>query len=216
MSEVKLPTNVPNLSGTQKATTKNKVKKSAKKGAKTGAKTPAASKASEQQTTPLFATFPQLAAGDIDQKMLVDILKKLEVDLFGSELSSQTSVIKTDQDVIKDLSKSNQKKLADMLKSVEKKKSSGLIGKIFGWIGAALGIILGTVLAIVSFGTGATAAGVLIAVSVALAVTLIILSTTGGMDKMMNALAKPIAQMFEDFGMDPKKRSKQLKLLRKF
>jgi hypothetical protein len=159
----------------------------------------------DDQSSPLFATFPQLASPAIDQKMLVDIIKKLEVDLFESQMSGETEVVKANQDSIQDLAKTNQKKLADMLKKLDKKKHAGLIGKIFGWIGAALGVVLGVVLAVVSFGTGAVAAGALISMSVALAVTLVILSSTGAMNKITEGLAKPIAKMLENFGVDSKK-----------
>ena len=173
---------------------------------------PPPAQAGKAATSPLFATFPQLAESGIDQKMLVDILKKLEADLFEGQLSSESSVIQTDEKEMKDLSKHNQKLFADMLKKVEKQKHTGIIGKVFGWIGAALGVVLGAVLAVVSFGTGATAAGALIAVSVALAVTMVILSASGGMSKMVNAFAKPLASAFEAFGMDAKaaKRAAQI------
>lgn len=171
---------------------------------KTGAPTPR-SAPNKKASNPLFSTFPQLALPSIDQKQLVDILKKLEVDLFENQLSSETAVIETDQDQIKELTKNNQKRLADMLKKIEKKKHTSLVGQIFGWIGAVLGVVLGAVLAVVSFGTGSAVAGTLIALSVALAVTMVVLSATGGMDKMVAGLAKPLAKMFESFGMDAKK-----------
>lgn len=153
----------------------------------------------------LFATFPQLALPQIDQKMLIDILRKLEVDLFQSQLLGENEVILTEKDQIENLNKINQKNSIEMLKKIEKKNHSALVGKIFGWIGAALGIILGGILAVVTLGAGSGIAAALITASLALAVALVIMSASGGMEKMTAALAKSIAKMLENFGVDSKK-----------
>ncbi len=159
---------------------------------------------SSNKTSALFETFPQLAQADVDQKMLVDILKKLEVDLFQNELNSEGLVIKIDEDQLQNLTKTNQKKFGDQLKKIEDRNNASVWSKVFGWLGAILGVVLGVVLAIVSFGTGATAAGVLITASVVLAVVMVIMTSTGAMEKMTQGLAKPLEDMLTAFGVDAK------------
>ena len=161
----------------------------------------------------LFNTIPELAVPNIDQRVLAAILKKLGVDFFQSALAGETETIKFDQTRLQTLAKENQKKLADMLKKVEKQKKAGILGKIFGWIAAAIGTILGSVFAVVSFGSGAALAGTLIAASVTLAVSLVIASSTGGMEKLVDALAKAFAGAFEAFGMDHKKAMRVSKIM---
>ena len=169
--------------------------------------------ASEAEDQLLFNTIPELAVPNIDQRVLAAILKKLGVDFFQSALAGETSTIKFDQTRLQTLAKANQKKLADMLKKIEKQKKAGILGKIFGWIAAAIGTILGSVFAVVSFGSGSALAGTLIAVSVTLAVSLVIASSTGGMEKLVDALAKAFAEAFEAFGMDHKKALRVSKIM---
>ena len=169
--------------------------------------------ASDAEDQLLFNTIPELAAPNIDQRVLAAILKKLGVDFFQSALAGETSTIKFDQTRLQTLAKANQKKLADMLKKIEKQKKAGILGKIFGWIAAAIGTILGSVFAVVSFGSGSALAGTLIAVSVTLAVSLVIATSTGGMEKLVDALAKAFAEAFEAFGMDHKKAMRVSKIM---
>ena len=161
-----------------------------------------------EQDSLLFNSLPQLANADIDQRLLADILKQLNAEFFNNQIFSEESIIDVEQEQSKALSDQNIEKLGDMLEKLQKKKSSGLIGKIFGWIGAALGVVLGSVLAVISFGTGAAAAGVLISLSVALAITMVVMTSSGGMDKMTQALAKPLATIFKAMGMDASKAKK--------
>ena len=186
---------------------KTRAKKSATPSKRSPSRQPAAApmpKMSDEDHL-LFASMPALAQPGIDQKILSDLLKKLEVDLFSNQLTSETSTIKADQTRTQNLIKQNQKKLSDMIKKIEQQAHASLISKIFSWIGAALGVILGAVLAVVSFGTGSIAAGAFITASVTLAVTLTILSATGGMEKMIKGLSKPLEDMLEAFGVDAKK-----------
>ncbi len=161
----------------------------------------------------LFNTIPNLAVPNIDQQVLVGILKKLGVDFLQSALSGEVSTIKFDQERLQTLAKDNQKKLAHMLKKIEKRKKAGLLGKIFSWIGAALGTILGSVFAVLSFGSGSVVAGMLISASVALTISLAAASSTGGMEKLVDALAKGFSKMFEAFGMDAKQAKRISKIV---
>ena len=169
--------------------------------------------ASDAEDQLIFNTIPELAAPNIDQRVLAAILKKLGVDFFQSALAGETSTIKFDQTRLQTLAKANQKKLADMLKKIEKQKKAGILGKVFGWIAAAIGTILGSVFAVVSFGSGSALAGTLIAASVTLAVSLVIATSTGGMEKLVDALAKAFAEAFEAFGMDHKKALRVSKIM---
>ncbi len=178
--------------------------KTAKKGAN-AASTPFQPLSGSISDELLFNAIPELASPIIDQEILVNVLKKLSVDLSQHVLAGEIETLKFDQDKMQTLAKENIKKLKHMLKSLAKKKKAGLLGKIFSWVAAVVGTILGAVIATATFGAGSVAAGTLIAVSTALAVSLTIASATGGMEKLTAELAKGFASMFEAFGMDSKK-----------
>ena len=153
----------------------------------------------------LLNALPELASPTLDQQVLVNILKKLSVDLSQSTLAGEVETIKFDQNRLQTLAKENIKKLQHVLKAIAKRKKAGLLGKIFSWIAAAIGTVLGAVFAVATFGSGSVLAGVMITMSTTLAVSLTIASATGGADKMAAELAKAFENMLTSFGMDPKK-----------
>jgi hypothetical protein len=67
---------------------------------------------------------------------------------------------------------------------MEKASKSGLLGKIFSWIGAIVGLIA-AVAAVIATGGALAAVGLGLAV---LAIGMLVMEETGGMDKMMTAM----------------------------
>ncbi len=75
--------------------------------------------------------------------------------------------------------------LRDRLDELSKAASSGLFGKIFGWIGAALGVVAGFV---ATLATGGAAAPLLAVATVSLG--MMILEETGAMDEIVGFIAE--------------------------
>jgi len=94
--------------------------------------------------------------------------------------------------------KERMKQIDESIKKMEKAEKAARIGRIFGWIGAALAIAAAAVLTVV---TGGLAAGFAIA-GAALAVTSLVLNETGAMDKMIEGLADHLQ---EKYGWDRNK-----------
>lgn len=79
-------------------------------------------------------------------------------------------------------------------------EKSGEIGKIFSWIAAAFMVLAGAIL--LATGAGA-AAGVALLVGGATMMATMALQETGGMEKMLDGMAKGLVQLSKDLGVDP-------------
>ena len=90
-----------------------------------------------------------------------------------------------------------QKKIQEQLDKAEKK---GLVGKILGWIGAAITLVAATIATVVT--AGATAP--LLAMAV-VGVGMMVMQETGAMDKVMEGLTEGFADMLVEMGVDPEK-----------
>ena len=158
----------------------------------------------EEGAAPLFSTTPTLDAPILDQALITALIHKLTVSSFNQQISSEKSVSKAEEEKMKSMHDANVQKLQDAINKASQSKVGGILAQIFGWIGAILGMIVGVVLTIVSFGTGSPVAGTLMAISLALAITVTVLQATGVMDKLVNAIAQSIAQDMIANGADPK------------
>lgn len=160
---------------------------------------------SEETQSPLFNTKPELPISKLDQAAIAELLKTLSVDSFENQLEGEESITKAHQDQLTNIHKRNLHKLHKIMKKHHKRNIGALVGEILGWTAAALGIIVSVVLIGVSLGTGSPVAAAMISLSLALAVTMIALEASGGMDKMTEGLAGEFEKILVDCGVDANK-----------
>ncbi len=136
-------------------------------------------------------TIPVLDNPD-DLKALEANLEKLIAYLQLDNEERQAEMAKERIEVQKDSLATEHKergeKIDESIKKMEEAAKSRLANRIFGWLGAALAVIAAVVTTVV---TGGAAAAFAIA-GAAVAVTSLILSETGVMDKMVEGLAKAL------------------------
>lgn len=127
------------------------------------------------------------ASGDT----LALILQEIRAKLGNQSLKSAAEGLKATGDAKEAAHQERMDKLKEAAEAQEKAKESGLIGKIFGWIGAALAVLAAIAVAVVTFGAAAPASGLAIAGVIAAmtgaalgATTQIVTSIPGAMESM--------------------------------
>ncbi len=140
-------------------------------------------------------TIPSLDNPD-DIKQLEENLEaliaylQLENDEKQAEMAKER--IKVNKDSLETEHKERKEKIDESIKKMDDAAKSRLVNRIFGWIGAFVAVaaaVAAVAFTIVTGGAGAVAAGFAIAGAV-VAVTSLVLSETGAMDKLTEALAK--------------------------
>jgi len=119
---------------------------------------------------------------------LEKLLAYLQLDNEERQAEMAKSRIETQKDTLSAEHKQRKEKINDSLKKMDEAAKSRLINRIFGWIGAIVAVAAAIVTTVI---TGGAAAGFAIA-GAALAVTSLIMSETGAMDKITEALAKKL------------------------
>ncbi|MDR2390751.1 MAG: type III secretion system translocon subunit SctE [Planctomycetota bacterium] len=141
-----------------------------------------------RQAPAYSAGAPALDAPKGDTGDWSNIMAKVaELQLQLSELQQKVGMegIKGQKD---DIAKANQEeaaKIKERIEKLEKAAESGLLSKIFGWIGAVVAVI-GAVIATAATG-GAAAPALVVAV---VGLTMMILQETGAMEKIIEELVK--------------------------
>jgi transloator len=123
-----------------------------------------------------------------DASEMITKVLALRVKMGDERLAASMKDVQHTGTVQKEKNQELAQKTADAQKKIEESKTGALVAKIFGWI--AVGI---TVLAAIATG------GLLAGVAAAVAVTMTVLSETGVMQKMTDAIAESLKK---DQGMD--------------
>ncbi len=141
--------------------------------------------ARSQQGTPDSPTLTAPTTNFGDGSSLALLVMSLQSKISGLQTTTATEAIKADKADQQAKVQENIKKIQDSIEKMEKASSSGLLGKIFGWIGAGLALIAAAAATVVTGGAAGPIAGLVIA---GIAVALMTAQQTGAMDKLMTAM----------------------------
>ena len=119
---------------------------------------------------------------------LEKLLAYLQLDNDERQAQMAKERIETNKDSLSAEHKERGEKIKDSLKKMEEANRANKASRIFSWIGAALAVVAAVITTVV---TGGAAAAFAIA-GAAIAVTSLLLSETGAMDKMIEGLAKAL------------------------
>ena len=127
---------------------------------------------------------------------LRDLRRTLSV--VRSEVEKQ--IVNDRQNRLEDQHQKNIEKAKKIQEQLDKAEKKGLVGKILGWIGAAITLVAATIATVVT--AGATAP--LLAMAV-VGVGMMVMQETGAMDKVMEGLTEGFADMLVEMGVDADK-----------
>lgn len=100
-------------------------------------------------------------AKDVDPSDLVGLLMKMKSESTDLQIKTGVNFIQANKSKLAAEYKDKIEKIKESFEAMEKAKKSGIIGKIFGWIGAIVTAIVGAIL--IATGVGAVAGGLMLA-----------------------------------------------------
>lgn len=133
-----------------------------------------------------------LPPADISADTLMMVMQELRTKMDNLQLSTASENVAVIKEQKKSQAEERVNQIKDKFDQMKKADKSGLAGKIFGWIAAVAMVIAGAALLI----AGGAGAALLVGGIAMLAV--MTLQETGGMEKMINGMAKGL----EALGMD--------------
>ncbi len=133
-----------------------------------------------------------LPPADISADTLMMVMQELRTKMDNLQLSTASENVAVIKEQKKSQADERINQIKDKFDQMKKAEKSGLAGKIFGWIAAVAMVIAGAALLI----AGGAGAALLVGGIAMLAV--MTLQETGGMEKMINGMAKGL----EALGMD--------------
>lgn len=144
---------------------------------------------------------PSLAVPLFSRDQLIEMLQKVHIKLCETQALTSEEAVHLSQDQTESLHDENIKKIREAAEKSHKASIGSIFAKVFGWIATVLAVVVSTIIAVVSFGTGAPLVGICAVLGVTLAITLTALSESGAMEKMTNALASSLEDAFKAFGL---------------
>ena len=135
---------------------------------------------------------------------LMAMIQKLMIANLEQQSKTQTLSTKITRAQLQSLSKSNIAKFKEVADKTKQSNTGSIVAQVFGWIAAAITVVASIALAAISFGAGSALVGCALVAAAIITVSVMVLTQTGAMEKLTNALAQPIASMFESMGMDSK------------
>lgn len=149
---------------------------------------------------PGTGTDPEIASPTLSPADAALVLAALRDKILNEQAKTNSEQVKGDQLRRKEMAAQNLKKIEEAIEKIKDSKKSGLLGKIFGWIGAifmALAAALVVAVGVLTANPAMVVAGVMLAMGTALMVGMLIDQETGG--KMMEGLGKMFAAMAKFF-----------------
>lgn len=135
---------------------------------------------------------------------LMAMIQKLMIANMEQQLNTQTTATKVTRQQLQSLAAKNLAELSKVANKTKQSNVGSIVAQVFAWIAAAVTVIASIALAAISFGAGSALIGCALVAAAAITVAVMVLTQTGVMDKLTNAIAKPIAEFCETMGMDPK------------
>lgn len=126
-----------------------------------------------------------------DWSNIMMMVTAMQMELGELQINASSEKIEADRDSVIKTNELEMSKLKDRIEELHKQSNSSLVSKIFGWIGAIVGLI-GAAIATVATG-GAALPGLIAA---GLAVTAMALQEAGVMDDIVNCMMENPAVMF--------------------
>ena len=137
----------------------------------------------------------------IDSDALLELIQALRTRSHDAQIELAQRGIETRR--LK-LQAQHDKTIAQLKESDQKaeaSKTASIVSEALTWIAFVLAMILAVVVAVVSFGAGSVAVGVVALIGAAIAVTVTILNETGVMDKLTSLIGEGIGDILEMCGV---------------
>lgn len=147
---------------------------------------------------------PALDPSHLDQKTLLEVLQALSIHIMDTQLNNENKTMEIKKDRIKSEAEKVRKEIQKVADKIAKKHKSSLIAKIFGWIGAALAVLVSAVVAVVGVITAQPELVIGAVASAATVITLMALQESGKMQQLTETIGKAIEQSLIGFGVNPK------------
>ena len=147
---------------------------------------------------------PALDPSHLDQQTLMEVLQALSVHIMDTQLTGEQKTMEVKKDRIKSESDKIRKEIQKVADKLAKKHHSSLIAKIFGWIGAALAVVVSAIVAVVGVITAQPELVIGAVASAAVVITLMALQESGKMQQLTDTIGKAIENSLIGFGVDPK------------
>ncbi|MCY4030757.1 MAG: type III secretion system translocon subunit SctE [Hyphomicrobiales bacterium] len=170
-------------------------------------KTPATPSAGVDADKPIsFASLglPALDPSHLDQQTLLEVLQALSVHIMDTQLNNEQKTMEVKKDRIKSESEKIRGEIQKIADKLAKKHHSSLVAKIFGWIGAALAVVVSAIVAVVGVVTAQPELVIGAVASAATVITLMALQESGKMQQLTDAIGSAIEKSLIGFGVDPK------------
>ena len=135
---------------------------------------------------------------------LMAMIQKLMIANLEQQSKTQSLTSKITRSQLQSLATKNIARLKDVSDKTKQSNVGSIVAQVFGWIAAAITVVASIALAAISFGAGSALVGCALVAAAIITVSVMVLTQTGAMEKLTNALAQPIEDMFKSMGMDAK------------
>ena len=135
---------------------------------------------------------------------LMAMIQKLMIANLEQQSKTESLTSKITRTQLQSLAKTNIAKLQEVKAKTEQSNVGSIVAQVFAWIAAAITVVASVALAVISFGTGSALIGCALVAAAVITVSVMVLTQTGVMEKLTDAIAKPLEELFETMGMDPK------------
>ena len=144
------------------------------------------------------ATYGLPAPAGSGEDLVLD-LQRLQAAVQSNQLQTSTEDIQGTRQAMADAAAQRMEQLEEQLKKIAESNNSSEIGKIFGWIGAALSLVIGAVL--IATGVGVAAGVALLAVGVA-TIAIMAVQETIGFEKVFEMAASSLKTSLAAIGIN--------------
>ncbi len=144
------------------------------------------------------ASFGLPAPSTSGEDLVLDLLR-LQSAVQNNELQSSTSDVQNTRSALAQTAKQRMEQLEEQLKKIAESSNSSSIAKIFGWIGAALSLVIGA--ALIATGVGVAAGVALLAVGVA-TIAVMAVQETVGFEKVFELAADSLKSSLAAIGVN--------------
>lgn len=144
------------------------------------------------------ASFGLPAPRGSGEDLVLDLLR-LQSAVQNNELQASTSDVQSTRTAMADAAKKRLEQLDEQLKKIAESANSSSIAKIFGWIGAALSLVIGA--ALIATGVGVAAGVALLAVGIA-TIAVMAVQETVGFEKVFEMAADSLKSSLASLGIN--------------